>query len=171
MNHTEIQGKIMEAYGGFWRRVLAYIIDTILLNIAVSMVAGFLGLGVGASMAMLNPEQVNGMYSGAFVLSSLLSLVASWLYFALMESSKLQATVGKLAVGVIVTDLNGNRISFLRATGRYFAKILSGLILLIGYIMVAFTERKQGLHDMLAGTLVWKTRDPRTVVSHEDVFR
>lgn len=161
----------MQSYGGFWRRVLAYIIDTILLNIAVSVVGGFLGLGMGASMMMLNPEQANGIYSSTIVLSSLLSLVASWLYFALMESSKLQATVGKLAVGVIVTDLHGNRISFLRATGRYFAKILSGLILMIGYIMVAFTERKQGLHDMLASTLVWKTRDPRTVVSHEDVFR
>lgn len=160
----------MQPYGGFWWRVLAYIIDSIILNIAVGIVGGILGLGLGASMVLLEsaPEAYT---SSTVLLSSLLSLVASWLYFALMESSQLQATVGKLAVGVVVTDLNGNRISFLRATGRYFAKILSSIILLIGFIMVAFTQRKQGLHDMLAGTLVWKTRDPRSLVSHEEVFR
>lgn len=102
--------------------------------------------------------------------SFLISFVAQWLYFALLESSKMQATVGKLAIGLIVTDLNGQRISFGRATGRYFAKILSGLILLIGYIMVAFTQRKQGLHDMIANTLVYKTRDPREVAEGADVF-
>ncbi|KHK92593.1 RDD family protein [Novosphingobium malaysiense] len=161
----------MQPYGGFWWRVLAYFIDAIILNIAISVVFSILGLGIGASLTMMEAGQASNAYTGALMMSSLLSLVASWLYFALMESSPMQATVGKLAVGVIVTDLNGNRISFARATGRYFAKILSGLILFIGYIMVAFTERKQGLHDMLAGTLVWKTRDPRSVVSHEEVFR
>ena len=63
-----------------------------------------------------------------------------------------------MALGMKVTDLAGNRISFLRATGRYFAKIISALILFIGFIMVAFTEKKQGLHDMIAGTLVVRTR-------------
>jgi uncharacterized RDD family membrane protein YckC len=71
-----------------------------------------------------------------------------------MESSSYQATLGKMIFGMKVTDLYGNRISFARATGRHFAKILSGMILGIGFIMVAFTERKQGLHDLLAGTLV-----------------
>ncbi|MCI0556277.1 MAG: RDD family protein, partial [Anaerolineae bacterium] len=60
----------------------------------------------------------------------------------------------KMALGIVVTDMNGNRISFGRATGRYFGKILSGLIIYIGYIMVAFTEKKQGLHDMMASCLV-----------------
>jgi uncharacterized RDD family membrane protein YckC len=92
------------------------------------------------------------------------------LYFAIMESSSIQATVGKLAVGVVVTDLNGERISFLRATGRYFAKILSAMILMIGYIMVGFTERKQGLHDMIASTLVYKSRDPASLRSSAAVF-
>src|SRR5208282_6521696 len=84
----------------------------------------------------------------------LLVLFGSWLYEALMESSSYQATLGKMIFGMKVTDLYGNRISFGRATGRHFAKILSGMILCIGFIMVGLTERKQGLHDLLAGTLV-----------------
>jgi len=86
----------------------------------------------------------------------ILVLFGSWLYEAFMESSSYQATLGKMIFGMKVTDLNGNRISFERATGRHFAKILSS-ILGIGYIMVGFTERKQGLHDLLAGTLVLRT--------------
>jgi uncharacterized RDD family membrane protein YckC len=82
--------------------------------------------------------------------------VVSRLYAALMESSSKQATLGKMALGVRVTDLDGNRIGFGKATGRHFAKILSALILGIGFLMVAFTQRKQGLHDMLAGTLVMR---------------
>jgi uncharacterized RDD family membrane protein YckC len=81
--------------------------------------------------------------------------IVGWVYFAGFESSHMQATPGKAALGLKVTDLNGNQIGFGTATGRYFGRILSG-ILYIGYIMVAFTERKQGLHDMLAGTLVVK---------------
>jgi uncharacterized RDD family membrane protein YckC len=73
-----------------------------------------------------------------------------------MESSKHQGTVGKLILKIKVTDTSGNRISFARATGRYFGKILSGMILLIGYIMAGFTERKQALHDILAGCYVIK---------------
>ncbi|QVM83285.1 RDD family protein [Novosphingobium decolorationis] len=159
----------MVPYGGFWWRVLAYFIDAILLQIALSIVTGFLGLGVGFNAALMGGNE--DLIMGPMVAASLLiSFVAQWLYFALLESSKMQATVGKLAIGLIVTDLNGQRISFGRATGRYFAKILSGLILLIGYIMVAFTLRKQGLHDMIASTLVYKTRDPREVAEGADVF-
>jgi uncharacterized RDD family membrane protein YckC len=86
----------------------------------------------------------------------IITQVVAWIYEAWMTSSDRQATVGKIAVGLKVTDLNGQRISFARATGRHFAKILSAMILMIGFIMVAFTERKQGLHDLLAGTLVVK---------------
>ena len=71
-----------------------------------------------------------------------------------MESSAKQATLGKLALAIKVTDLNGNRISFGRASGRYFAKIISGLIFCIGYIIAGFTEKKQALHDMIANCLV-----------------
>jgi uncharacterized RDD family membrane protein YckC len=84
------------------------------------------------------------------------SILATWLYFALCESSTWQATVGKKMLGLRVTDLGGNRITFAKATGRHFGKILSGLILGIGFIMIAFTEQKQELHDSMAGTLVLK---------------
>lgn len=83
-------------------------------------------------------------------------ILLMWLYYAFLESSSWQGTIGKKAVGLRVTDMNGNRISFGRATGRYFGMILSGVICFIGWIMIAFTEKKQGLHDMLAGTLVLK---------------
>jgi len=62
-----------------------------------------------------------------------------------------------MALSMKVTDLQGNRISFARATGRHFAKYISAMILLIGYIMAGFTERKQALHDMITGTLVRRT--------------
>lgn len=81
------------------------------------------------------------------------SIVLVWLYFALMHSSERQATFGQQAMGIVITDMSGNRISFGQATGQYFASLISSLILLIGYIMIAFTAKKQGLHDMMAGTL------------------
>jgi uncharacterized RDD family membrane protein YckC len=71
-----------------------------------------------------------------------------------MESSTSQATIGKMLMGIKVTDMNGHRISFARASGRFFGKALSKLIVYIGFIMAAFTEKKQGLHDILAKTLV-----------------
>jgi len=122
---------VVTAYAGFWKRLAAYIID---------------GLIVGAASSIL------------FVISwgvfTPVLFVVGWLYFALMESSEKQATLGKMALGIIVTDMEGKRISFGKATGRYFAKILSAIILYIGFLMVAFTDKKQGLHDMLANTLV-----------------
>ncbi|MGC4090180.1 MAG: RDD family protein [Polyangiaceae bacterium] len=96
---------------------------------------------------------------------------ASWLYFAIMESSPRQATVGKLALGLAVTDENGRRIGFGRATGRYFAKIISSIILLIGFMMVGWTARKQGLHDLIAGTLVYKSRNPEAIGVDVEAFR
>jgi uncharacterized RDD family membrane protein YckC len=81
-------------------------------------------------------------------------IVLNWLYYSLLESSVWQGTLGKKALGLEVTDLDGNRISFGRATGRFFAKFISAIILFIGYIMAGFTEKKQALHDIIAGTLV-----------------
>jgi uncharacterized RDD family membrane protein YckC len=89
---------------------------------------------------------------------NLTSLVVGWLYFALMESSERGATVGKMAMGLRVVTNDGQRLSFPNATGRYFAKIVSAVILCIGFIMIAFTDRKRGLHDMIASTLVIRVR-------------
>lgn len=157
----------MVPYGGFWWRVLAYIIDAIVVNILMSMASGVMGVGM---LPFSNADESGAIFGAFFAVSLGASLLINWLYFALLESSKLQATLGKLAVGLIVTDLDGHRISFWRATGRQAAQLLSALIFMIGFVMVAFTERKQGLHDLLAGTLVFKARDPRQVQSHESVF-
>lgn len=128
-------------YGGFWARVVAAIIDGILLSIAFGVITGVLG-------ALAGNRAIAPVYG--------LSFLGGWLYAAYMESSERQATFGKMAMGLTVTDEQGQRISFGKATGRYFAKILSALILYIGFIMVAFSEKKQGLHDKIAGTLVMK---------------
>ncbi|GFK92600.1 hypothetical protein NNJEOMEG_00425 [Fundidesulfovibrio magnetotacticus] len=122
-----------------WIRIGAYLIDVLICSVA--MVA----LGV-LSAVVSNGDNENFL--------TLLSIVLSWLYFALQESSSSQGTFGKRAVGVMVTDLQGRRISFGQATGRYFSKMLSALLLLFGYIMIIFTAKKQGLHDKMASTLV-----------------
>jgi len=85
---------------------------------------------------------------------NLAGLMASWLYWALFESSAWQATLGKRMVGIRVTDLQGQRISLARASGRFFGKLLSAFSLLVGFAMAGFTEKKQALHDLLAGCLV-----------------
>ena len=88
--------------------------------------------------------------------TALLTTVIALLYWSLMESSKYQATVGKIALGLKVTDLDGNSLDFVKSLIRNVCKIISGMILFIGYIMAGFTEKKQGLHDIIAGTLVVK---------------
>ena len=144
----------MNEYGGFWRRVVAYLIDAILIGIVITVVGSVFGLGTSTSE--VSDMSAAFAYNADDLPSTLMSLAIGIAYFAGLESSAWQATVGKKALGMVVTDVNGHRISFLRGVGRYLAKILSALILLIGFIMVGFTERKQGLHDMIAGTLVWK---------------
>ena len=143
-------------YGGFWIRLLAAIIDAIILRVVVAPVGMMFGaLGFAGGMMTGLPHRGMALLGGG--VTFILLLFGSWLYEAFMESSSYQATLGKMIFGMKVTDLNGNRISFERATGRHFAKWLSAMVLGIGYIMVGFTERKQGLHDLLAGTLVRRT--------------
>src|SRR6266478_5696656 len=140
------------SYGGFWVRVVAAIIDAIILRVVVAPVGMiFGGLGMAGTLSGIHHTGL-GILGGGITI--ILLVFGSWLYEAFMESSSYQATLGKMIFGMRVTDLNGNRISFERATGRHFAKWLSTMILGIGYVMVGFTERKQGLHDLLAGTLV-----------------
>ena len=145
------------AYAGFWLRFVAFIIDQLLLY----LVGMILFLPFAASMGMRGmmtgrPQDLQALFPmiHALLRLALLRMVIHWLYYSLLESSAWQATLGKKALGLEVTDLDGNRIGFGRATGRFFAKIISGIILLIGYIMAGFTEKKQALHDILAGTLV-----------------
>ena len=147
-------------YGGFWERFAAAFIDGIIVWIAMKIIS--LALFTTPQLDINESENPGEIWSalGQFYLemvpSMIVSLVINWLYFAYMESSENQATIGKMALNLKVTDLRGERISFGRATGRFFSKYVSSLTLLIGYIMAAFTERKQALHDMIAGTLVMK---------------
>jgi len=149
-----LQPVFME-YAGFWRRFGANFVDSIILALAGGLVGGIVGGIIGAIMGAsgLNLDTIR---STAMFFGYVIAIILNWLYFTLFESSAKQATPGKMALGIIVTDLNGNPISFGKANGRYWGKIISALILLIGYIMTAFTEKKQALHDMMAGTLVIK---------------
>jgi uncharacterized RDD family membrane protein YckC len=131
-------------YAGFGRRLIAYVVDVLILLAAFVVFGGVLIALSGASQ--VPPEGV----------LNVVGFLVSWMYFALNESSERQATWGKQLMGLKVTDLNGDKVGFGKATGRHFGKILSSLILLIGYIMAAFTEKKQALHDKMAGCLVVK---------------
>ena len=142
-------------YAGFWIRVAALIIDVVVIYIAifiVGLIASGLLLSGGGSIFSAGNE--SGLI-GVIILIYVLLLAAVVCYFAILESSDRQATLGKMAVGIKVGNAQGQKISFLNAVGRYLSKILSSLILYIGYIMVAFDSKKQGLHDKLANTYVF----------------
>lgn len=146
------------AYAGFWLRFVALIIDAIVLGFAGFIVtlpfAASAGLrDIFRGHPPTSPEELFPLMHVLFRIA-LIRIAINWLYYALFESSAWQATLGKKALGLEVTDLNGNRISFGRATGRFFGKIVSSLILFIGFLMAGFTEKKQALHDMMAGCLV-----------------
>jgi uncharacterized RDD family membrane protein YckC len=139
------QSPVGAAYAGFWVRLVAYIIDVIIL-----------GIPLGILNVALRPGP-NDPQSGHPFLLSVITLIIEIAYFAGFWSSGMQATLGQKVCGLrVVSASDFSRISFARGAGRFFGMILSGLILFIGFIMIAFTERKQGLHDMLAGTYVIK---------------
>ncbi|MFC1717629.1 RDD family protein [Candidatus Poribacteria bacterium] len=149
---------VVVEYAGFWRRVAATIIDMLVLapiNWPLSFIFRRIGyvstvdMPYGGALSVWRLASVFTLGASLFI-----PQVITWLYSALLESSPKQATLGKMALGIVVTDIDQERISFGRATGRYFAKIISGLTLCIGYIMAGFTEKKQALHDMMANCLV-----------------
>jgi uncharacterized RDD family membrane protein YckC len=145
-------------YAGFWRRLAASVIDGLIVG-AVPTVIYYSLMGAGVfSMPEIAEEEDIGPYISWMIRYSLISsgimIVLQTLYFAIMESSSKQATVGKMVLGIIVTDVEGKRISLGRAVGRNLGKIVSQIILYIGYLMIAFTQKKQGLHDMMANCLV-----------------
>jgi uncharacterized RDD family membrane protein YckC len=129
-------------YAGFWIRVGAYLLDGIILGV----INFFMGLMSSSDYSM---------FGSTNVILSLVQLCIGVVYFSAMESSTRQATLGKMAVGIKVGDANGAQISFGNALGRYFAKILSALILGIGFMMVGWDPKNQGLHDRLADTYVF----------------
>jgi uncharacterized RDD family membrane protein YckC len=134
-------------YAGFWRRVWALLIDRILL--AVVTVSMCLLYRLLAGIGDLRHDVLL-----LTLVSAIFGFLLRWLYCTLLESSSLQATLGKVAMGIVVTDEQGGRVSLARANGRYWSKIISSMTLGIGYLMAAFTSRKQALHDVIAATLV-----------------
>lgn len=153
-------------YAGFWLRFVALIIDGLLLGaiqfIAVMPVLGIMGLGLPSELQNLDPADETSMVpliSQVMAMAGVAQVVflaIQTLYYALFESSKYQASVGKIVLGLKVTDTNGDKLDFTKALVRNLCKIISSMILLIGYLMAAFTDKKQALHDMIAGTLVVK---------------
>lgn len=155
------QGVPVAGYGGFWIRFVAFIVDSIIVRVvAIPFVLALTALGIlhhGLGVVHMEnptPEQVATLLAAGLG-TAIVFVVVHWLYEALLTSSEWQATLGKKMLNLRVTDEAGNRISFSRASGRYFAKFLSSF-LFIGFIMAAFTDRKRALHDILAGTLVRK---------------
>ncbi|MEQ9362791.1 MAG: RDD family protein [Leptospirales bacterium] len=177
---------------GFWRRFAAYLIDGIVVGIltgvAMGLVIGLLilclPLSIGGLMSGGDPsellagltDQIGLIFGVRIYLSWMLfqmllvtPLWVGWLYFALMESSENSATLGKMALNIVVSDRFGRRITFERATGRYFAKIISGFTFGVGYLMVAFSSRKQALHDIIAGCLLLY-RGPADYYEDEEAY-
>ncbi|ERM91525.1 hypothetical protein O163_10150 [Caldanaerobacter subterraneus subsp. yonseiensis KB-1] len=132
-------------YAGFWRRVVALIIDNVILGLASIVLLFVFGFVFGDT----NSTALETTYE-------IVGLIGAWLYFTLLESSNMQATIGKRIMKIKVTDLNGEKISFAKANARYWSKILSTAVFFIGFIMAGFTSKKQALHDMISGTLVVK---------------
>ncbi|OOG60709.1 transporter [Rhodanobacter sp. B05] len=158
----------LEDHAGFWKRVAAYILDAIVMFIPQMLISKAMG-GDAAQETMKQamlaaPGDMHAIlaaysqYYSTMATPMLITTAMVWLYFAICESSPWQGTLGKLALGIRVTDLQGHRISFPHALVRYLAKFLSVLTFGIGFLMAGWTRRKQGLHDMLARTLVLNGR-------------
>lgn len=155
-------------YAGFWLRFVAWIIDYIILYVingfVIIPILATVGLSIGAASegfdlnTMTEGDIIAAVSAlvGAIFAGGIISLIISILYYSIMEASKHQATVGKIALGLKVTDMNGGKLDIGKAALRQIGKIVSGIIIMIGYIMAGFTEKKQALHDMIAGALVVK---------------
>jgi uncharacterized RDD family membrane protein YckC len=152
-------------YAGFWLRVVACLIDSLLLSAVLGaiFIPMFLLGGFGVALrSMVENHQPDPAAIIAFASSIALfagaSVLAGWLYYAYFESSEWQGTVGKKVMNLVVSDLQGDRVTFGRASGRYFARFITKLIPLgIGFILAGITEKKQALHDMIASCLVLRS--------------
>jgi uncharacterized RDD family membrane protein YckC len=144
-------------YAGFWKRLFAHILDVIVLYF-LFILLGFLTVVFEMLTQHLllfsHTRSAVLWYQGFFIIKLIFFLSIGWLYYAILESSKLQGTFGKKALGIIVVDEQFRRISFGRAVGRFCSKIVSLLTLGIGFIMAAFTKNKRALHDIIATTYV-----------------
>ena len=160
-------------YAGFWLRVPAAIIDLIILAIPLAMAVSYLSVAMGSWRAFLqlhpgqSPQEIVAAFGHTYLFAILcFFIVTGWLYFALFESSRWQGTLGKKFIGLSVADLRGNRVTFGRASGRFFggrfmvhAPFIGSLYIAIDCICAGLTSRKQALHDMFAGCLVLRKNE------------
>lgn len=144
-------------YGGFWRRLMAVLLDAILLYFPAATVRVLMGLPAINTFSTMDAD------STAAMTASVIELSIDWLYAALLIASSRRATLGMMVMDLQVCDVQGRRIGFLRATWRYFAQFLSLITAGLGYLMQLFTPRRQALHDLLSGTVVVRPeREPET---------
>jgi uncharacterized RDD family membrane protein YckC len=152
-SHSGVVSGCEVVYAGFWKRVAANIIDSFIVGVVGGVIGAIIGGVMGAGFG-LNGGLGGGGLLAIQVVTNLVSLCLTAAYYAWFHASSHQATLGKMAIGIKVVRSNGEAISFLRGIGRYFATIISGITLGIGFVMAAFTARKQALHDMICDTLV-----------------
>ena len=162
----EEEGPDIGVYAGLGRRLVAFVVDFIIILLLDLVAMTVLGLTRGiqnsyfylvqhVSADQLTPEGTMAALLGSVIAAyGVLLVVIPWLYFAGFESSRSQATPGKLLMRIVVTDMTGNKPTFARVTLRHFAKFVSALIIFIGFLMIGFTTKRQGLHDRIAGCLV-----------------
>lgn len=160
------EGHDIGVYAGLGRRFIAWIVDTILILLIGIIVITFFSLTNGLRYAyylLVQRAPIDALTEAGTVDAAVLPIITAlgmliiiipWLYYAGFESSRSQATPGKLLMRIVVTDLEGNKPTFARATLRQFAKIISTLIFFLGFLMIGLTKKRQGLHDKIAGCLV-----------------
>jgi uncharacterized RDD family membrane protein YckC len=153
-------------YAGLGRRFVAFIVDIIIILLFDLVAMAVLGLTRGIQNSyyyfvqhvpvdQLTTDGTLAAFLGTVIAAyGVVLIVIPWLYFAGFESSRSQATPGKLLMHIVVTDMTGNKPTFARVTLRHFAKFVSALIVLIGFLMIGLTQKRQGLHDKIAGCLV-----------------
>lgn len=152
-------------YAGFGLRLGSYLIDGVAITVVfyiLILIMGLFGFAVIGGVGALSDLESGGSPSESAIIALVIAyfgmifllIIMYYLYFAIMESSKYQATLGKLAVGTIVTDMDGERISFGKALGRNLGKIISGMTCYVGYLMPLWTDKQQTLHDIMANCLV-----------------
>lgn len=152
-------------YAGFWLRAAAFVIDSFILGV-LNLFISFLAVAFfQSSLIGVENSDPGLLQRGLKFTVFIYQMITGWLYYSVFESAKWQGTPGKMLVGIQVTSLTEERISFARASGRFFARILSGLTFGVGYLMAAFTQKKQALHDWVAGTLVVRRPQAGTMTS------
>ena len=152
-----------QGYGGFWIRVAAYLLDSLIVGLPLGiLITVIMSVVIGGQIGQIDPndprqvEELASRFFGVYLILYGVAIVVIWLYDAILTSSAAGATIGKRICGLRVVRSDGAPIGFGRASGRFFAKILSAFILYIGFIMAGFTDRKRALHDMICDTVVLK---------------